>query len=291
MLKDHLHLHFIVLLFGFTAILGKLISINATELVCYRMLLAALGIGAYAAFKKNNLRLPTNITWQLIGVGAIVALHWVTFFGAVKVSNVSVTLGCMASATLFTSFLEPLLEKRRIFWVEVLIGVLIIIGLYVITQFAMEYYLGIILALTSAFLASLFGVLNRRFVQTYPPAVISFYEMSAGFVLLFIYSFFTADVQFSPLSLSLPDAGYLLVLAWLCTSYAFVGVVYLMKRMSAYTVSLAINMEPVYGILLALLIFGKSEHMHRGFYVGALIIIATISVYPSLKKRFGETGD
>lgn len=288
-MKDHLHLHFIVLLFGFTAILGKLISLGEVELVGYRMGLAALGMLGVLAFFRTSINIDRKAILMMLGTGVLVALHWITFFGAIKVSNVSVPLGCMASATLFTSLLEPLFEKRRIYWIEVVLGLLIIVGLYIIFQFAFEYYWGIIYALISAFLASLFGVINRQFIlQGHKATVISFYEMVAGFSVVCIYLLATGSFTTSPLTLQQKDLLYLLVLAWICTTYAFVASAYLLKRLTAFTVSLAINLEPIYGIILAILIFGESEHMHRGFYVGALIIISSIIVYPFLRKRFVE---
>lgn len=289
-MKDQLHLHFIVLLFGFTGILGKLISLPATELVWYRMLLAALGMGVVVRYLNVSLRLPTRSVLEMCVVGLVIALHWIAFFAAIKVSNVSVALGCMASTTLFTSFLEPLFDKRRIYWIEVVLGAIIVLGLYIITQFAFHYYWGIIYALISAFLASLFGVINKQFVdRKYEPTVISFYEMSAGFVGITLYTFANTntDVSFTwPLSVPSNDWIYLMLLAWLCTTYAFVATVYLLKRLSPYTISLAINMEPVYAIIFAYLIFGESEQMSLGFYIGAVIILLAIVAYPFLKKRF-----
>ena len=281
-MKDHLHLHFIVLLFGFTAILGKFISLDAASLTAYRMALATVGIGLFAVFGKRSLRMHIRGILRLFVVGGLVALHWITFFAAVKVSNVSVTLGCLASATLFTAFLEPLIERRRIFWVEIVLGLLIIAGLYLITRFAFHYLLGIAYALLSAFLAALFGVLNKQLVKYYSPIAVSFYEMLAGSIIITFFLLLGGGIP-APSGL---DWVWLLLLAWICTSYAFVALVYLFKRLSAFVVSLAINMEPVYGILLALLIFGESEYMNGGFYFGALLVIAAIAVYPMLKKRF-----
>ena len=284
--KDHIHLHFVVLLFGFTAILGKLISVDATTLVSYRMLFAAMGIGLFVFLTKRYKVLPLKTIFQLLGVGIIVALHWIFFFGAVKVSNVSVTLGCMASTTLFTAFLEPLFDKTKIHWVEILIGLVIILGLYIITQFAFHYYLGIIYAIISAFLASLFGVINRKLVlKLHTPALMSMYEMLSGFVLITLYLSYH-DKLTLPHQLIFADWIYLLILAWVCTAYAFVATVFISKKLKAYSVSLAINMEPVYGIVLAYFIFGESEKMNGGFYLGAIILISAIFVYPYLKKRF-----
>ncbi|MEZ4888892.1 MAG: DMT family transporter [Chitinophagales bacterium] len=283
-MKDHLHLHFIVLIFGFTGILGKLITLPAADLVFYRMLLAAIGMFGFAVLTKKRLRLPRMVLAQIFGVGIIVAVHWITFFGAIKASNVSVALGCMASATLFTSFLEPIFDKKRIAVSEVVLGLVIIIGLYIITQFALQYLWGIALALTSAFLAALFGVMNKHLVRKYDAGIVSMYEMMSGFVFIALYFTFTQSISVLPMNIPAMDIFYVLILALLCTTYAFIAMNYLLERLSAYTVALAINMEPVYAIILAYWIFGDSERMHLGFYIGALIIIASIAVYPFLNK-------
>lgn len=284
-LKDYIHLHFIVLLFGFTGILGKIITLPAVELVGYRMLLAFIGIVGIALYMKKSIRLPAKSAFYILFVGSIVAVHWITFFHAIKVSNVSVTLGCMATTTLFTSILEPLIEKRRVLLLEVGIGIVIILGLYIIFQFAFNYVWGIIYALISAFLASLFGVLNRQLTQKYDPIVISLYEMAAGAILVLIYLQFTNSFTLNTTHFSFIQVGALLILAWVCTAYAFVATVYLLKKLTAYTVALAINLEPVYAIVMAYVFFRESEKMSAGFYIGALVIISSIFLYPILKKK------
>ncbi|MGB0929411.1 MAG: DMT family transporter [Chitinophagales bacterium] len=283
-MKDHLHLHFIVLIYGFTGILGKIITLPSADLVFYRMLLAAMGMFAFVVWKKKEMRLSGKVLAKVFGVGIIVAVHWITFFGAIKASNVSVALGCMASATLFTSFLEPLFDKVRIALSEVVLGLVIIVGLYVITQFALDYWEGIILALISAFLAALFGVMNKQLVRKHDASVVSMYEMIAGFGFIALYFTFTQSISVLPHEIPAMDGIYLLILALVCTTYAFIAMNYLLERLSAYTLALVINMEPVYAIVLAYWIFGDSEQMHIGFYIGALIIIASIAVYPFLKK-------
>jgi len=289
-LFHYLELHFIVLLYGFTAILGKLISIPAIELVSYRMSLASMALFVLLLFQKKSFRIAKKDTLFIMGVGLVVAAHWIFFFGAVKVSNVAVTLGVMASGTLFTSFLEPLVEKRSIYWVEVFIGVVIMIGLYVISRFAMEYWLGIVYALISSFLAVVFTVLNQRLTRRYDAVTISFYEMLTGFcgIMVFLY---LSGTSITPIQeLERLDFLWIPILAIFCTAYAFAGVVRLMRHVTAYTVSLSINLEPVYGIILAFFIFGESEKMNLGFYSGAIILLLAIFGYPYLKKRF-HVGD
>lgn len=285
--KDYLRLHFIVLIWGFTGVLGKLIPLPATELVCYRMFWAAIGILVWALYKNKKLRLPAPAILPIIAVGCIVALHWITFFAAIKASNVSVTVGCLASATLFTSFIEPIVERRRIFWIEVVLGIGIIIGLYVITQFALQYYWGIMLAIISAFLSSLFGVFNKQLIRHYDPVIISVYEMIAGFVAVALYTVFVeGGITQSPLNMHFSEVIYLLILAFVCTSYAFVTSVDLLKTLSAYTVAIAINLEPIYSIILAYFIFGNSEKMNLGFYLGTLVILGVIFMHPILDRKF-----
>lgn len=285
-LSDHIQLHFIVLLYGFTAILGKLVSIEAMELVVYRMTLAALAIGLYHCFKGQGKSMSSRDFALTAFTGGVVALHWILFFAAVNVSNVSVTLGCMASGTLFTSLLEPILERRRPYLLEILLGIAVLLGLYVITQFAFDYYLGIIYALLSAFLAAVFTVLNRGLTQRNEATKISLLEMIFGALSVYLAIVILGVEMKGPLNLPVADYLWIPVLAFACTAYAFVATVHLMKRVSAFTVALVINLEPVYGIILAFFIFGNSEMMNNGFYIGALIILASIILYPILKKRF-----
>ncbi len=285
-IKDQLHLHFIVLLFGFTGILGKLITVGALELVFYRMLIAAFCIGLYAAWRSIDLRVSPSDGLKILAVGSVVALHWLTFFGAIKLSNVSVTLGCMASASLFTSFLEPLIMRRKLLWIEVALGLVVILGLYIIFRFAFDYYLGIAVALLSAFLAALFGVLNKLLVDKHEPQVVSFYEMLAGIIGFGLYILFSQGLNVEAFAVSALDMFYIAILGVLCTAYAFVVTVELLRRLSAFFISLAINLEPIYAIILARLIFGESERMELGFYFGAILIIGSVLVYPMLKRRF-----
>ncbi|MBR8535824.1 DMT family transporter [Carboxylicivirga sediminis] len=284
LLKNHLKLHFVVILYGFTAILGKLITLPAPQMVWYRMIIAFLVLGGYLWYKKMPIAIGTVNILKLMGIGLVVAFHWITFFHAVKISNVSVTLGCMASTTLFASFLEPIIFRKRIKWIEVLIGLVIILGLYLIFQFELTYWKGIITALISAFLAGLFTVLNKIYIDKYHPVTISFYEMLSGFISIGI---FLIIIEVLPNNLLIPtnsDIIYILILGIVCTAYAFVVAVDVMKVLSAYTVVLAINMEPVYGILLAFFIFGQSEFMSAGFYLGTLVILAAVFLHPILLR-------
>ncbi len=284
-LKNHLKLHFVVVLYGFTAILGKLVTLPSPQLVWYRMFIAAAVLGLFIHFKKINVKIGWKSALQIMAVGLVVAFHWITFFGAVQISNVSVTLGCMASTTLFASFLEPIIFRKKVKWIEVLIGIIIISGLYLIFQFELNYIHGIITALVSAFLAGLFTVLNKLFINDHHPVTISFYEMLSGFVGITIFLAFTGTFNGNLVKPETMDIVFVVILGVVCTAYAFVTAVDVMKVLSAYTVVLAINMEPVYGIVMAWLIFGQSEFMSAGFYFGTAVILLAVFLHPILSRR------
>ena len=284
-LRNYFHLHFIVLIWGFTAILGKLISIDALPLVWHRMLLATAFVFLFIVFKKNSFRVQKKTLVMLLVTGVVIALHWLTFFKAIKVSNVSVALATMSTGAFFTALLEPILYRRKIIWHEILLGLLVIIGLGLIFSVDTSYKQGILLALCSAFLAAIFSLANGKLIQKHKPSVISFYELGAGVVFLSIYMIFTNNLSSDIFVLSTMDWVYIFILASFCTAYAFISSVKVMKHLSPYTVMLTTNLEPVYGILLAYTIFGESEKMDTLFYVGALIILATVIANGILKNR------
>ena len=278
--SSHLKLHFIVLIYGFTAILGKLISLSADQLVWYRMLIAVITFYLFIRWKKTDLSITRKQFFRLFGIGFIVAIHWITFFGAIKISNISVTLGCLATVTLFTSLLEPFFFRKRINVVEVIVGLMIILGLYLIFRFETRYSLGIVVALTSAFLAGLFTVINKKMVIHQKATVISFYEMLGGLTGITIYQLISGWGNYQANLPSPIDFVYLLILGIICTAYAFAVQVDLMRHLSAYVVALTINLEPVYGIVMAFFIFGETEHMTEGFYFGTAIILTSVLGFP-----------
>ncbi|TPN85321.1 DMT family transporter [Aquimarina algicola] len=294
-LRNYLHLHFIVFIWGFTAILGELITIDALPLVWYRMLLASGFIFLYIFFKKIPLKVSKKSFLILLSAGVVIALHWITFFAAIKVSNVSITLAMLSTGAFFTSILEPVFYKRKLIWYEVFFGVLVILGLYIIFKVEGDYFLGIIYALCSAFLSSVFSVINGKLAKQNDSSMISFYELLCGVGVITIYllvrTFIGTTIEgfsWSFFQLSTSDWLYLLVLASVCTAYAFIGSVQVMKYLSPYTVMLTINLEPVYGILLAYMIFGEEEKMSPQFYYGAIIILSTVilnGIIKNAKKR------
>jgi drug/metabolite transporter (DMT)-like permease len=287
-LKSYLHLHLIVFIWGFTAILGALITLDALPLVWFRMLFAVGFIAVYLVFKKIRLRISIKTALQFLFAGLIIALHWFTFFKAIKISNISLTLACLSTGAFFTSLLEPIFYGKKIVWYEVFFGLLVVFGLYIIFNVEGNYFYGMLIALSSAFLSALFAVINSKFVKEHDPILISFYELSGGvvfftFLLLFSHSFSTTFF-----SLSAKDLMYLMILSSVCTAYAFIASTSIMKFLSPYTVMLTINLEPIYGIILAVLVFKEKERMCFEFYIGAIIILLTVllnSFIKSYKKR------
>jgi len=284
-LNSYLQLHLIVFIWGFTAILGELISLDALPLVWFRMAMAVGFIFLFMIYKKSKFIVPRKTLFAFLFLGLVIALHWLTFFKAIKVSNVSVTLACLSTGAFFTSFLEPILYRRKVIWYEVAFGLVVIGGLYIIFNVEGDYYLGIILALISAFLSALFSVMNGKYAKMYDATVISFYELLGGVLCFSVYLLFTTSFSADFFILKPSDWLYLLVLSSVCTAYAFIASVKVMKFISPYTVMLTINLEPVYGIILALLIFKEKEKMSPEFYFGALIILATVILNGIIKYR------
>ncbi|SFU38285.1 EamA domain-containing membrane protein RarD [Pustulibacterium marinum] len=284
-LKNYLHLHLIVFIWGFTAVLGALISIDALPLVWYRMLLASMILGVFVYSKKKNFKVTLRSLLGLLGTGGLIALHWITFFGAIKVSNVSVTLACVSTGAFFTAILEPLIYRRKIIWYEIFFGLLAVVGLYVIFNLKTDYTLGIVLALVAAFLAALFSIINGKFSKVYDAGVISFYELLSGALLITLYFLVNGNFTNEFFDISFSDIFYLFLLASVCTAYAFMSSVKVMRFLSPYTVMLTTNLEPIYGILLAYFILGDSEKMSFQFYVGAFIILSTVIANGVIKNR------
>lgn len=290
-LKSYLQLHFIVFIWGFTAILGELISIDALPLVWFRMTMAVFFIAIFIFYKRIHILIPRKMIFYFFLLGLVIALHWLTFFKAIKVSNVSVTLACLSTGAFFASFLEPIFYKRKIIWYEVFFGLVVVFGLYIIFKVEGNFYLGIILALISAFFSALFSVINSKFVKMYSPSVISFYELFGGVLFFSIYLLYTQSFTEDFFKLEPMDWIYLLILSSICTAYAFIASVEVMKYISPYTVMLTINLEPIYGIVLALLIFKDKEKMSTEFYFGALLILFIVIVNGLIKFRLKNKRD
>jgi drug/metabolite transporter (DMT)-like permease len=294
MLRDYAQLHFIVLLWGFTAILGRLVEVPSTELVFYRTLVASLGLFVLLKFKKENIFINNKGIAQILFTGVLIALHWILFFESARVSNVSVCLAGMATSSLWTSILEPIALGKKTKWYEVVLGVVVILGLYVVFHFEFQYVEGLIMAILSALLASIFSITNSKFSQKYNHFTITFYEMIGAFLATVIlipgYNYYVSIAQNQPANFgfhsapSMSDWFYIAILALVCTVYAYSIAVELMKRISAFAINLTVNLEPVYGILLAVVFFDEHNTMTKGFYFGTLIILFAVLIYPALKK-------
>lgn len=280
----HIRLHLIVLIFGFTGILGKLIELPAGLIVLYRMVIASLALAIIIRWRGISFRSERRrkIKWLLTGI--VVGVHWFFFFESIKVSTVSVALVSLSSTALFTSILEPLFHRKKFLWYEFLFGLVIIAGMIVVLRFEFRYHLGIMYGVLSAFLASLFTVLNSRYVVNDYPSVISFYELMGGaFFILMMNAILNGSALLEHLPTGM-DMVYILLLAIVATALAFVIGIQVMKKLTAFTVSLTINLEPLYGILLALIIFGDEEYMSAGFYLGFVMILSTILLNAYLKR-------
>lgn len=284
-LKSYLHLHFIVFIWGFTAVLGALITLDALPLVWFRMSIAVLIILVFVLIKKIPLKVPPKTLAAFVASGLVIALHWLTFFYAIKVSNVSVTLACLSTGAFFASLLEPIFTRTKVVWYEVLFGLIVVSGLYIIFSFEGNYITGIILALISAFLSALFAVINAGFAKKYSPVTVSFYELLGGVFFFSLYLLFTGSFGVAFFTVSANDWLWLFLLGSFCTAYAFIASVHVMKVLTPYTVMLTINMEPIYGIILAVLVFNDKEKMSTAFYIGAAVILSTVILNGIIKSR------
>jgi|TARA_B110000495_G_C22988162_1_gene581589 drug/metabolite transporter (DMT)-like permease len=285
-LKHYLHLHFLVFIAGFTAILGEVISIGSIALVWHRMFIALLLTFLFLIYKGYNLIINKKNLLRFSIAGIIIALHWITFFEAIEQSNISITLAMFSTGAFFASLLEPIFFKRKVRPVEIILGFLVICGVFIILNANINSFIGVVLGITSALLASLFSVLNGKLVQKNNPVVISFYEFLSGVIFILLYLIFSGNLaELTITSLISYDYLYIFILGSICTAYAFIASVHILKYLSPYTLVLTYNLEPVYGILLAIFIFPETEKMEFSFYVGTLIILSTIIINSILKYR------
>lgn len=279
MRKAFFQLHAAVFLAGFTGVLGRLIELNEAWLVWYRMLLSALLLLLIFLIRKQSIKIERGYLLQCIGIGALIALHWVFFYGSVKYANVSIALVCFAATGSFTAFLEPLLHKRRLDLVEVFLGLLVLLGIYLIFHFDTEYKTGILLGVAAAFLSALFPIFNKRLIQHIPAANLTLYELGGGWLLLSLL--LPLYLQVSPATTYIPslnDWFWLLMLALFCTVLAFQLSVNALKKISPFTANLTYNLEPVYGILLAFLLYNENKDLGKGFYWGIVLIVASVVI-------------
>ena len=277
MKKAFIQLHIAVLLAGLTGILGKLISLNEGLLVWYRLLLTAPSLWLLALLRGQDIRIGRRDLWRIFGIGGIAALHWVAFYGSIKYSNVSVSLLCFSAIGFFTALIEPLIMRHKVDVVELLLGLLVIAGICLIFQVNPHFKTGIVIGLVSALLGSLFPVLNKRILRRVSPENVTLYELTGGLLVLtmlmpvYLWLFPAPSLLPSP-----SDWGWLLILSWACTVLAFNLSMSALQKISAFTVNLSYNLEPVYGILLAFLLFREDKYLNGGFYIGFFLILLSI---------------
>ena len=287
--KHYIFLNLTVFVWGFTGILGKEIDLDANKIVFFRTAIAFISLILLGIFLKKTAKLSRRQLGYVLATGIVVGLHWFTFFQSIKMSTVSVAVVCMSSSTLFTALIEPLIFKRKLLFSEIVLSVFIVIGIGCIIGFEFEYIIGIFVGLTSALLASLFNVLNGKFIQTMPAFQITKYEMLGGFLTMTLILTFSGQINRGLFQVQLDDFIYLLILGLICTTAAFLVSVWLMKFLSPFTVSMGINMEPIYAIIIALILDYwrgvNTEQMSVGFYIGTLLIIGSIFLNAYVKKK------
>jgi drug/metabolite transporter (DMT)-like permease len=277
-------LHFIVFLWGFTGILGKELHFSVFVLVALRMLIALVSIGLYAMVAKKSLVLPKRDVLKLIGVGVLTSCHWCAFFYSIHKSNVSTTLSVISTTAFFVALISPFFNKSKLKLKELSLGVLVIVGIAIIFSSGFQYATGIIYSLIAALLAAVFSSFNGRFIQRIPATPIAFYEMLGGSLVM--VGMITWNQEWNVVSaLKAYDWMLLILLGTATTAFAFIASVQVMKHLSPFTCAMAINLEPVYTIVFALLIYGSSEYMSGVFYFGAAIILIALFAESLLKNK------
>lgn len=296
----YFQIHTAVLLFGFTAILGKLIVFDQLALVWHRLWISVLGLFFVPNVIRGIRKISKQDLFRFMGIGVLVSIHWVTFYGSIKIANSSsIALVCLATSTLFVSLLEPLITKSKFQSVEFVLGMLVIVGLLLVLNVGSAYYLAIFVGLISAFFAALFSVLNKKYLQNHNTLSVSVIELFSGFVFLSLiipikengfnlsqYSLFRDDLYavYSVFGLKFHSFFYLIILGLLCTSLAYALSLSSLKVLSAFTTNLAINLEPVYGIVMAAVLFNENESLNIWFYIGTCIILLSVVIHPFLIK-------
>lgn len=290
--KNHLILHFTILIWGFTGIIGKILGLSGlstSEVVFWRMLIAWTTLLLYLLIKKQRIIVSKKTLFKLLGNGVLIAFHWYCFFEAIALSNVSIALVFMSTTAFFTSFAEWVVYRKGIDYKELFTGVLVITGISIIVndlnlENHPDYFKAILLALISAFLAAFFSVINSVLVKEHDSAIISFYELMGGFWVISILFYINGEIVLEQLSLNSLQLFWLMILGIVCTSFAFLLGVYVMKFIKPYTVNLSVNLEPIYAIIFALLIFKNSEVMNLNFYLGSMIVVGSILLNAFFKK-------
>lgn len=287
MKKAFIQLHIAIFLAGFTAVLGRLIKLNEGLLVWYRLLITVIVLVGILLYKKEFVRQTNKNMLRMAGVGGIIAFHWVTFYGAIKYGNISVALVCLSAAGFFSALLEPFILQRKMIFSELLLGLLAIVGIYIIFDFHPQYKLGIVYGILAALGAAIFPIFNKQLVKEFSPRILTLYELAGGLLMLTIllpfYFMYSPANYFMP---TITDIGWLFILAIVCTVLCFDLQLKALQKISAFTCNLMYNLEPVYGIILAFVFFGEGKMFKSEFYIGvALIMLALVLQIIRLKRQ------
>lgn len=286
--KAYLLYHVCVFLWGFTAVFGKIIDLQETILVWWRMGITSLILLCIPALWKTIRNINKKTLLQLAGIGVLVTCHWISFYGSIKASNISVALTCLATTSFFVSVFEPLMFNKKFIWYELILAVLVIPAIYLIFHFSGSYTEGIILGLASTIFATLFSLLNKKMISKTAPLNITFIEIAVGFILLSVvlpfYMQTQEDIKFWPTTM---DTVNLILFSALCTVVPFTLSLYCMRHISVFTASITLNLEPVYGIIMAIVFFNENEYLAPGFYIGTLHILLVVFINPFIQRRFG----
>ena len=284
-IKNLILMHFVVLIFGFTGILGKLITIEAVPLVFWRTAIGAVTIFLWLKLRNKVTKKSWATIAKLCGVGILIAIHWVTFFASIKASNVSIALTMLAVSPMFVGFIEPFFFRRKIDPKEIFIASVVIVGVAITLKFSSGYEWGVFLGLISAFFASLFATINGVLVKEYDASNISLVELFFASLVIFLFMAVRGEVGLELIAIDIMDWVYIIILAVVATSFAFIAFTHVMKVFTPFTTTVAINLEPIYSIILAVLIFGEEEIMGVQFYIGATLIIGAIIINTILKEK------
>ena len=278
-------LHLMVVILGLTGVFGKLISLDAIELVWYRMFIAFITLSLFLAYKKQLFTVILKGFFGVLGGGALVTFHWLCFFQSIKVSTISVAVVCLATSSLFSALIEPMFFKRKLLKYEVLMGIVVIAALILILGAETQYFWGYFYGIMAAFLGTLFTLCNAKYIKKVGAAKITMIEMLAGVLIISCVLLIQQDYTVFTSLISVTDFSYLLILGTLCTAMVFVWMTEIMKHITPYSLIMAVNLEPIYSIILALVIFGDSELMSNSFYVGSSVIIGIVFLEGYLKNK------
>ncbi len=281
-----LKMHLAVFLWGFTGILGRAIELSAYPLVWYRTLITSIIFFIILIYRKEFKKISRKELFQFVRIGSIIAIHWVAFYGSIKYANASIALTCLSTAGIFTALLEPIVLKVKFNYKELLIGFVAIIGMYFIYRFEIGYATGIVLGILASLLSSIFTIMNKKIIGNYPSRMVAFYEIGSGFLfltlLLPVYLYYYPNTYFIPSSM---DWVWLLILSLCCTVWGQSLALSALKKLSSFTTVLMVNLEPVYGIILAIVVYHENKELGWGFYIGISLIAFSVGLHTLLMMR------